>query len=139
METKIILEPSSPDPEIGVLGCIFDEPESIHEVMDKLDVEDFYGPTHRSVYRGMIYLSRNNQEPTVGNVETWLNSTKTEYCRERFEEISLSGSHHNQLEEACGLIKEKSITRKPLSKLQDPSNEPLDNKIENHVLEPNKG
>jgi replicative DNA helicase len=51
------IPPHSVEAERGVLGSVLIDAEGLHKIADLVKVEDFYEPSHASIYRAMLDLS----------------------------------------------------------------------------------
>src|SRR5680860_413465 len=53
--------PHSVESEESVLGAMLMSTDAVNEVMDRLDADDFYVPSHRSIYAAITLLFNTNQ------------------------------------------------------------------------------
>src|SRR5205807_862011 len=56
--------PSSPDSERAILGSIILDNSLIAQAVELLDPDDFYVPSHRRIFKAMIFLFEHSSEIT---------------------------------------------------------------------------
>ena len=66
--------PQNDEAEKAVLGAILIDNNSIHEVLEILQIEDFYKDSHRKIFNSMIDLEQNNNPIDVLTLYEYLKS-----------------------------------------------------------------
>ena len=67
-----IKTPYSQEAEESVLGSIFFSESEIKTIADKLQVEDFYNPSHQEIYQAILKLFNNGNSIDVITVSNFL-------------------------------------------------------------------
>lgn len=124
--------PNSREAENYVLGSVLIENRYAEDVASRLDYTDFYYPENANIMNAIIELNKAKKTIDVTSI--------IEYLREK-KLLEASGGHEYlfelmdaipsvvNIEAYIEIIKEKSIQRELLKKIQDISNKILDNKL----------
>ena len=140
LETKTL--PNDYDAEKALLSCILLNPNILSNVVDKLELDDFYWPSHRAIFKAILSLYERNSNIDIVTVANEIKRLNLEseleyeggisYLATLLEPMSLLDSYHNYIE----IIKSKSVRAKiikiALETIQDSLNEQED---VNYVLD----
>jgi len=103
------------DAEQGVLGGIFLAPYTIYQVMDRLDVDDFYDEKHKLIYSVMLIIEKEglkiNFNSVIAKLEQFQNLGKVggiEYIMELSKHVAAI----NHLDSDISLVLDASLKRK---------------------------
>ncbi len=100
--------PHNIEAEQAALGAVLRDPDILGEVMQRLDVEDFYTADHRAIYTAILAVVENGGTPDTMTVMAYLegerNTTLSGYV------ISLHGSPAN-VATYCDLVRNASLKR----------------------------
>jgi len=129
--------PSSREAENYVLGSVLIENRYAAELVSRLDHTDFYYKENANIMSAIIELDKARKEIDVSSIIDHLREKKlleatggTEYLFELMDAIPSVVNVEAYIE----IIKEKSIQRELLNKIQDISNKILENKLSFHDL-----
>jgi len=112
MESKT---PYSQEAEESVLGSVFFTESEIKTIADKLNVEDFYNPSHQEIFKAMLKLFKNGNSIDVITVSNFLdniNVLEKAGGREYIVYLSSLVPSTANLMEYIDIVKDKSVLRK---------------------------
>ncbi|MFN3477975.1 MAG: replicative DNA helicase [bacterium] len=134
--------PNDVQAEKALLSSMVINPSIIPQVIEKLDIQDFFWPENRAVYKAIISLYEKNVPVDIVSISNEIKSLKLEkelelaggleYLVSLLELVSVVKSHHHYIE----IIKSKSLRTKiiksSLETIQDTFNEQYNI---NHILD----
>lgn len=140
LENKTL--PNDYEAEKALLSSILLNPNIVSNVVDRLELEDFYWPAHKAIFKAILSLYEQNSNIDIVTVANEIKKLNLEseleyeggisYLATLLEPMSLLDSYYNYIE----IIKSKSIRTKiikiSLETIQDSLNEQEDI---NHVLD----
>lgn len=111
---KLKLPPQDIDAEISVLGALMIDPLSVIRVTDILSPQDFYHPSHQSIFEAIISLFEKGEPIDMLTVSSYLKKEKktkesggTDYLAELVSNVP-SAAH---VEQYAKIVKELSVRR----------------------------
>ncbi len=110
-----IKTPYSQEAEESVLGSIFFSESEIKTIADKLQVEDFYNPSHQEIYQAILKLFNNGNSIDVITVSNFLeniNTLEKAGGREYIVYLSSVVPSTANIMEYINIVKDKSVLRK---------------------------
>lgn len=109
------LPPQSLEAEQAVLGGVFQSNNMLLSLVDLLDADDFYSPSHRAIFRAFMELSRSNQPVDLITVKNQLESEGTlDTIGGPIYLVELADSVHSaaNVMHHAKIVRDKSIMRK---------------------------
>ncbi|MEK7614724.1 MAG: DnaB-like helicase N-terminal domain-containing protein, partial [Patescibacteria group bacterium] len=76
MAKNLRIPPQNLDSEKAFLGSIMLRPDSVHEVIDTIDPDDFYADKHRVIYKAMLALLGKSEPIDLLSVSAKLKENK---------------------------------------------------------------
>jgi replicative DNA helicase len=102
------LPPHSLEAEQAVLGGLLISPDALDRVADKLDADDFYAETHRTIFKTIVKLASEGHTADVVTVSEALNEIqKLDFCGG----VAYVGSLAANIVHYAALVRERSILR----------------------------